>query len=152
MNFWRSNRLVALQVALRIFLGGVFVYAAWLKLREPWMLFAMSVDAYGLLPSWAVIALARSLPWAELLLGLVLLSGKWIRITSAAAAALLLGFLTAMAFSYVKGMRIECGCFGSGDIISPRTLARDGSLLAAALVLALLSFRGRASRISSRRS
>jgi len=152
MTSWRSNRPLALRTGLRLFLGGVFVYAAWLKLREPWMLFAMSVDAYGLLPQWAVISVARTLPWAELLLGLALLSGKWIRISSAAAAALLLGFLTAMAFSYVKGMRIECGCFGSGDIISPRTLARDGSLLAAALVLALLSFRGKASRFSSRRS
>ena len=43
------------------------------------MLFAMTVDAYGMLPQWAVILVARTLPWAELLLGLLLIAGKWMR-------------------------------------------------------------------------
>ena len=60
-------------------MGVVFLYAAWTKLREPWLLFAMTVDAYGILPQWAVMAVARTLPWAELVLGVLLISGKWIR-------------------------------------------------------------------------
>jgi uncharacterized membrane protein YphA (DoxX/SURF4 family) len=143
MTSWQSDRVLALKLALRVFLGGAFVYAAWLKLREPWMLFAMAVDAYQLLPQWAVILVARTLPWAELLLGLLLWSGKWMRFSSAAVSALLAGFLAMMAFTYLKGMQIDCGCFGSGDPISPRTLARDSGLLAAALVLTIMSFRGR---------
>ena len=142
MTSWQSDRVLALKLALRVFLGGAFVYAAWLKLREPWMLFAMAVDAYQLLPQWAVILVARTLPWAELLLGLLLGSGKWMRFSSAAVSALLAGFLAMMAFTYLKGMQIDCGCFGSGDPISPRTLARDSGLLAAALVLTIMSFRG----------
>jgi uncharacterized membrane protein YphA (DoxX/SURF4 family) len=144
MTSWQSDRLLALRLALRVFLGGAFVYAAWLKLREPWMLFAMAVDAYKLLPQWAVILVARTLPWAELLLGLLLIAGKWMRFSSAAVSALLAGFLAMMAFTYLKGMQIDCGCFGSGDPISSRTLARDSGLLAAALVLTIMSFRGRA--------
>jgi uncharacterized membrane protein YphA (DoxX/SURF4 family) len=144
MTSWQNDRLLALRLALRVFLGGAFVYAAWLKLRDPWMLFAMAVDAYQLLPQWAVILVARTLPWAELLLGLLLWSGKWIRFTSAAVSALLAGFLAIMVYSYLKGMQINCGCFGSGEPISPRTLARDSGLLAAALVLTIMSFRGRA--------
>ena len=141
MTFWRIDRVRLIGLVLRVFLGGAFLYAAWLKLREPWMLFAMAVDAYQLLPQWAVILVARTLPWAELLLGLLLIAGKWMRFTSAAVSALLAGFLAMMAFTYLKGMRIDCGCFGSGDQISPRTLARDGGLLAAALVLTIMSFR-----------
>jgi uncharacterized membrane protein YphA (DoxX/SURF4 family) len=144
MTSWQNDRLLALRLALRVFLGGAFVYAAWLKLRDPWMLFAMAVDAYQLLPQWAVILVARTLPWAELLLGLLLISGKWIRFASAAVSALLAGFLAIMVYSYLKGMQINCGCFGSGEPISPRTLARDSGLLAAALVLTIMSFRGRA--------
>lgn len=144
MTSWRIDRVRWIGLALRLFLGGAFLYAAWLKLREPWMLFAMAVDAYQLLPQWAVILVARTLPWAELILGLLLIAGKWIRFTSAATLALLGGFLATMAFSYLKGMQIDCGCFGSGDPISPRTLARDGGLLAAALVLTIISFRRRA--------
>jgi cobalt-zinc-cadmium efflux system protein len=141
MTFWQSDRILALRLALRVFLGGVFVYAAWLKLREPWMLFAMAVDAYQLLPQWAVILVARTLPWAELLLGLLLIGGLCIRCTSVAASAMLAGFLALMVHTYLKGMRIDCGCFGSGDPISPRTLARDSGLLAAALLLTVISFR-----------
>jgi uncharacterized membrane protein YphA (DoxX/SURF4 family) len=130
-----------LALILRIGLGLVFVYAAWTKLRESWVLFAMTVSAYGILPQWAVIFVARVVPWAELLLGLLLASGKWLRISATAGSAILLGFFTILVRSYLKGMQIDCGCFGSGDVISPRTLARDGLLLAASLGLTWLAFR-----------
>jgi hypothetical protein len=48
-----------------------------------------------------------------------------------------------MVRTYVKGMQIDCGCFGLGDPISPRTLARDGSLLAGYLFLTWAGFRDR---------
>ena len=143
MTSWRIDRVRLAGLALRLLLGGAFLYAAWLKLRDPWMLFAMAVDAYKLLPQWAVILVARTLPWAELLLGLLLIAGKWMRFSSAAVSTLLAGFLAVMAFTYLKGLQIDCGCFGSGDPISPRTLARDSGLLAAALVLTIMSFRRR---------
>jgi hypothetical protein len=37
-------------------------------------------------------------------------------------------------------MEINCGCFGPGEIISWKTLLRDGSMLASALLLAAFSF------------
>jgi hypothetical protein len=40
-------------------------------------------------------------------------------------------------------MQIDCGCFGPGDAISLRTLARDGSLLAGYLLLTWMSFLAR---------
>jgi uncharacterized membrane protein YphA (DoxX/SURF4 family) len=122
-------------------MGVVFLYAAWTKLREPWLMFAMTIDAYGILPQWAVLTVARTLPWAELALGLLLLSGKWLRVSASMASAILLAFFTILLRSYLKGMQIDCGCFGAGDVISPRTLLRDGGLLAAALTLAVLAFR-----------
>ena len=49
---------------------------------------------------------------------------------------MLLGsFFVLLVRAYLKGMQIDCGCFGSGDVISPRTLLRDGGLLAASLIL-----------------
>jgi hypothetical protein len=53
-------------LALRLLLGAVFVYAAYTKLRQSWLLFALSIDSYQLLPEWAVYAVARTLPAAEL--------------------------------------------------------------------------------------
>jgi uncharacterized membrane protein YphA (DoxX/SURF4 family) len=130
-------------MGLRIALGAVFVYAAWIKLRDPWYLFAQSIDSYQVLPLWAVELVARTLPWAELLIGLLLIVGLWRRISTAAASLLLLVFFALMVRAYAKGMEIACGCFGPGEAISWRTLLRDGALLAGALFLAAVSFLGR---------
>jgi uncharacterized membrane protein YphA (DoxX/SURF4 family) len=135
---------------LRIGVGGVFAYAAWTKLREPWSLFAISIDAYHVLPEWAVLATARVLPWLELLLGLVLIAGIWRRISTVAASALLLVFFGLMVRSYARGESIDCGCFGPGETISPLTLLRDGGLLAATVLLALTAWRGERRRGSAR--
>lgn len=129
-----------LRLFLRLALGAIFVYAAWLKLRDPWQVFANSVANYGLLPMWAVKLVARALPWAEMLVGLLLILGRFLRVSSIAASALLLGFFAIMVRTYASGIQIECGCFGPGDIISMRSLARDGSLLLASLGLAGMAF------------
>ncbi len=145
MANWRIRAFRALPLVLRLALGAVFVYAAWLKLRAPWQLFAMSVDAYGLLPHWAVVAVARTLPWVELLIGSLLIAGRFLRVATPAASFLLLFFFVAMVRSYASGLSIDCGCFGGGDPISLRTLARDGSLLLGSLLLTAITLRGRPS-------
>ena len=48
-----------------------------------------------------------------------------------------------MVRTYASGIQIECGCFGPGDVISIRSLARDGTLLLASLVLAGMAIRKR---------
>ena len=124
-----------IMLALRVLLGAVFVYAAYTKLRQSWLLFALSIDSYQLLPEWAVFALARTLPWLELALGIALIAGVWLRYLSIAAAGILAMFFTVMVVAYFRGAGIDCGCFGVGEPLSARTLLRDGALLAAALVL-----------------
>ena len=127
------NRRITL--ALRVLLGAVFVYAAYTKLRQSWLLFALSIDSYQLLPEWAVFTLARTLPILELSLGLLLIAGIWLRYLSIAAAAILGVFFSVMVVSYFRGAGIDCGCFGVGEPLSAKTLTRDGVLLAAAIAL-----------------
>jgi uncharacterized membrane protein YphA (DoxX/SURF4 family) len=124
---------------LRLTVGAVFLYAAYTKLRDPWALFAMSVDSYKVLPEWAVLVVARSLPWFELALGVVLVSGLALRHASVVAAGLLTVFFTLMIVSYARGLTIDCGCFGPGEALGPKTLLRDGTLLSLAVVLAILA-------------
>jgi uncharacterized membrane protein YphA (DoxX/SURF4 family) len=95
----------------------------------------MSVDSYRVLPEWAVLAVARILPWGELLIGILLLSGFFLRYASFFATALLLLFFVLMLRSYGKGMGIDCGCFGLGEPLSVKTLVRDGTLLACSIGL-----------------
>ena len=133
-------------------MGVIFVYAAWVKLRLPWQLFAMSIDSYQLLPAPPVEILARTLPWFELLLGSVLIAGRWLRFTSAMTSLLLLVFFSLIVRAALKGQEISCGCFGPGETISWKTMLRDGSMLAGSLfVTAMACLRPRRSRCSNQR-
>lgn len=133
--------IARLRLALRVVLGAVFVYAAYTKLRQSWLLFALSIDSYQLLPEWGVLALARTLPWLELTLGILLLLGWNLRYVSIAAAAVLALFFSVMVIQYARGTGIDCGCFGVGEALSIKTLARDGALMLAGDVLVVLAWR-----------
>ncbi|MGP8243928.1 MAG: MauE/DoxX family redox-associated membrane protein [Bryobacteraceae bacterium] len=136
----RSNTFRAAALLLRLLLGGIFIYAAWTKLHTPWELFAMSIDSYQILPLRAVEFVARTLPWFELAVGILLIAGIWLR-GAAIATSLLLGvFFGLMVRAYATGQQINCGCFGPGELISWKTLLRDGSLLAASLALTWMAF------------
>jgi uncharacterized membrane protein YphA (DoxX/SURF4 family) len=129
-----------LRLALRVVIGAVFVYAAYTKLRQSWLLFALSIDSYQLLPEWGVLALARTLPWVELSLGVLLLAGWKLRYVSIAATAILALFLSVMVIQYVRGAGIDCGCFGVGEALSIRTLTRDATLLLGSVALVVLAW------------
>ena len=132
----------------RLVVGAVFVYAAYSKLhlngqwhvRDYWFLFAMSINSYGVLPEWGVLWLARVLPWVELALGLLLISGIGLRYISAVASLLLAGFFAVMLRAHFKGLEIDCGCFGPGEKLGARTFLRDGALLAVSLALTVAAF------------
>ena len=136
-----SNKFLrAIPLVLRIALGAVFVYAAWVKLREPWELFALAINSYGILPLKATELVARSLPWLELAIGVMLIVGLGLRISATVTSLLLLVFFALMVRAFSQGKEISCGCFGPGEIISWWTLLRDGSMLAGALLLTWSAF------------
>src|SRR5262245_24855571 len=144
-----SRTLRWIAIILRLALGAIFVYAAWVKLRLPWQLFAMSIDSYQLLPPGPVEFLARTLPWFELALGVALIFGVWLRWSSAVTSLLLLVFFSLIVRAALKGQEISCGCFGPGETISWKTMLRDGSMLAGSLALTALAFLSRRSRTSA---
>ena len=131
----------SLLIIGRVLLGAVFIYAAWSKIRQPsYILFAMAIHSYKLAPEWAELGMARALPWFELVLGLTLVSGFLLRYTAATASVLLSVFFGVMTRSYLAGQQINCGCFGIGEALSPRTLVRDGLLLAVSFAVTFGAF------------
>lgn len=50
----------------------------------------------------------------ELVLGLMLLLGVFLRWAAAASAIVLAGFILGVASAWVRGLSIDCGCFGGG--------------------------------------
>ncbi len=138
MNLKRALLLIG-----RLIIGAVIVYAAYAKLRGPWLQFAVSLNAYGILPESALEPVARTLPWGELALGIAILSGVWLRWFGTIASLMLGFFFILMVRSYAAGLKIDCGCFGPGEALGPKTLLRDGVLLALALAVTIGAFRAR---------
>lgn len=145
---WRVLLLLA-----RIALAVIFLAAAYAKLKPqtdmPWSaasvktslsIFAMQVDSYQLLPETQVNLAAHLLPPFELVLGLWLLSGVALRFSSVLTTILLGGFFAVMVRTFALGLEINCGCFGPGERLGPRTLLRDGSLLALSLAVTVGAF------------
>ena len=104
--------------AFRIVLAGVLLYAGLIKLFEPHAA-RDAILAYRLLPiSWAPL-LGYALPLAEVLLGLVLLTGFFTRLAALSSSILMLLFIGGIISVWVRGYSIDCGCFGGGGDISP---------------------------------
>lgn len=129
-----------LEWICRLVLGALFVFAGYTKLGNPF-LFEMAVDTYQLLPPAGVIVVARTLPWLELVLGMLLVRGWKLHYVAAFTALLMGAFLLAMSITYARGIEANCGCFGLGEPISPLTLTRDSLLFALAVFLAIYSWR-----------
>ncbi len=127
-------------LASRIILGGVFLVAGATKIANPGAL-AAAIRSYELpLPEWFVSLSAHALPYLEVLLGLYLLAGLFTKISAWATNGLTLLFLLALLQGVVRGLEIDCGCFGfSAGNTSNLWLAaaRDVGLLVLGLHVAL---------------
>ena len=128
------------STAARLVLGAVLVVAGAVKVADPQASVA-AVRAYQLLPAGPDTAVGWGLPFLELVLGLLLLTGIAVRPTAVATAALLAVFVAVVASAAARGLSIDCGCFGGGGPVPPGQTAyaaeivRDLALLAAALWL-----------------
>jgi uncharacterized membrane protein YphA (DoxX/SURF4 family) len=130
-----------LATVARLALGATFVVAGILKLPDP-AAAVRAVRAYRLLPESLVAPVAYGLPMLEIVVGLALLAGIFVRTAAIASAVLLVVFLAAVGSAWARGLQIDCGCFGhggavaAGDTAYPAEIARDVGLLIIALGLA----------------
>jgi len=139
------NRLYSyLPAAVRIALGGIFIYAAVLKIADP-VAFAGSVAAYHILPYFASYLTAAVLPFLELTCGVLLVLGYRVKGGALIIALLNLVFMVALASAIVRGLDIDCGCFKQGGSkTSPwLALARDAVFLAMTLFVLKVELKGK---------
>jgi len=144
VRFLRHPRV---QWALAVGLGAIFVYASLDKIAHP-ADFARIIYHYRILgPNESMgplpaNLLAVTLPWVELLAGLLLISGAWRREAAAVVSGLLVTFIAAVAWALFQGIDIEnCGCFsvsGEGRGAGIKLLLGDLGMLVASLIVARL--------------
>jgi uncharacterized membrane protein YphA (DoxX/SURF4 family) len=107
VSLLRSARF---HLLLRLLLGGFFVYASLDKIASP-PDFARAVYQWqvaGPVPSNLV---AVTLPWVELIAGVLLIVGVWRREAAVVIALLLVVFLVAAGSVLARGIDVlNCGC------------------------------------------
>jgi len=141
----------------RLVLGGIFLYAGYSKIFLPnhfyWPLpmlkfsiaanlsnFSFQVDSYKLLSPAGVSFVAHTLPFAEILLGLLLLIGWRLQIWGTLVTLLLAGFVAAVTRAYLLHMNINCGCFAAPEPVSIKKILEDSAFLLLALLMTVFSF------------
>lgn len=152
-NETRGSLARILLILGRLALAAIFIVAAYAKLRPqaavPWSgasiktslsLFAMQVDSYQFLPPQLVSPVAHLLPPFELFLGLWLLSGVFLPYSALVTTLLIAAFFATQVRTYRAGLEINCGCFGPGERLGPKTLLHDGAFLALALAITIGAF------------
>jgi uncharacterized membrane protein YphA (DoxX/SURF4 family) len=131
----------------RLFVGGFLLAGGLFKLPNPWAkaLDPVLVETFSTFPffplDW-IHGYASFLPWLEGAIGLALISGFFIRLTSVAALAVLAGFVLANRLFLSFG--IPCACMGENFLqVLQYALAFDLVLMAAAVWLLVRGDGGR---------
>ena len=133
-----------LQIALRLIVGGVFIYSSIGKLFSPDE-FAKIIYNYDILPLFLVNILAIALPYVLFLAGVLLIFGVYKKGNSAIFIGLIFVFLIALIQAYVRGLDINCGCFSldttssNNDILM--RIFQDVLLLIPVLIIFIFSKR-----------
>jgi len=136
----RTSRAVLL--ALRIGIGLVFLSVD--KVVHPDQ-FAEIMQDYEVLPKAAVNGAAQWLAWLEVVLGLCLLLGAWLRAAALMATGLTVLFLGGLSLALTRGIGLHCGCFSTdpgGEVRTWTSLWQEGLLLLGCLSLTALAFAG----------
>ncbi len=122
------------RLLLRVAIAALFLFAAITKLVDP-SAFAQQIANYQLTPWPATAGLSVFLPALELCVGIGLLLGRWESGALVWVAILLTMFSGALLSAIVRGLSIDCGCFG-------RSIENTGTLWPLIRNLALLVVTG----------
>ncbi len=124
----------------RLTLGGVLFVAGYLKI-DKLEVSQMAVRSYELLPIPIANFLGQTLPFFEVVIGLLLILGAATRAVAALGGFTMFIFIIAIGQAWARGLNIDCGCFGGGGTVAPgetrylQEILRDAGLVAMALFL-----------------
>lgn len=126
-----------LTVLIRFLLGFVFIYAAVDKALHPHQ-FRIIIENYQLVPPLLSHYTAMFLPWFEIICGLLLIMGIYVKTSSGMLSGLLIIFIFALLSALIRGLDINCGCFtlsAEGSMVSVFRIVEDFFLLGMSLYL-----------------
>jgi putative oxidoreductase len=130
----------ATGVALRIILGGLFVYSGGIKLLNP-AAFQIDIMNFDLIPIRMSAVVASLLPWVELVCGLAVLTNRLLHGGALLLGLLMIGFILFLSSAWARGLDVTCGCFGASEAAPdyPLWVVRNLLLLAGLVAVSHLN-------------
>jgi uncharacterized membrane protein YphA (DoxX/SURF4 family) len=107
-----SGPMGLVRFLLRIVMGGIFLIAAWDKMAHPDR-FADIMMHYDILPHHLINLAAIWLAPLELVIGLAVIAGVWVRASAMLMSGLMLVFILGIAWALHRGIDLTCGCFST---------------------------------------
>jgi uncharacterized membrane protein YphA (DoxX/SURF4 family) len=104
----------SVQFLFRIILGGLLVFAGILKIQDSTTLFE-SVAYITWLPIGLKSLIIDFLPWAEIVIGGLLLLHVFDKVMIPLTGLIYASFLIFAIWGLSSGIEIDCGCFGDLD-------------------------------------
>lgn len=126
-----------LLIVLRLFVGVVFLYAGVLKIQAP-QAFADSIASFQMVPYQLIGVIALTLPIMEIVTGVALVVGPFQRLAAFAGLVMALVFGVALGSAILRGLEVDCGCFGGAEPSALKTwisFGRDLVLFGATLCI-----------------
>jgi len=115
--------LTYIQISFRIILGTLLLIAGVLKLQDNSALFE-TVAYITWIPNVVKSIVIDSLPFIEVLVGGLMITGVFRKVAIPAGALIYAGFFIFAIYGFGSGMEGDCGCFGEVE---------DGNILAMVL-------------------
>ena len=135
---------ILLQFPLRIALGGVFILAAYNKIGGI-QSFANAIKGFKILDADShghlIISAAYTMPWVEMIAGILLVLGFWTRASAVVISLMLVAFIAALIHVIMdETISADCSCFGDMEFVCKSGVGwcqviRNGVLLIPALYL-----------------
>jgi uncharacterized membrane protein YphA (DoxX/SURF4 family) len=112
-----------LTTLARVVLGVTLLVAGGIKISNP-DLAVKAVQAYQILPYGLTHLVGYGLPLLEVLVGVLLVLGLFTRPAAVVGGLLMVVFVAGIVSVWVRGLSIDCGCFGGGGQVS--SVGRNG--------------------------
>ncbi|MBK8981502.1 MAG: DoxX family membrane protein [Ignavibacteria bacterium] len=131
---------------LRLILGVVFIYASLDKLYNQEE-FSRAIYNYKFFPEIFINIFAIVVPYLEIICGILIITGIYLRGSSLIITLMLFFFIIALTQAYIRGLDISCGCFSletvsnKSDIL--QRIIEDILLIIASIIVFIQSIKSK---------
>lgn len=134
-KFFRNKYLL---LTIRVILGLLFIFSALTKMTDL-DYFVKSIENYKILPAESLNLFALIIPWMEIIIGIFLLIGLFVKESALLGSLMMVIFIAAIIIALARGLNIDCGCFGTidGSKVGIQKLVEDFIILLGFILLTI---------------